>query len=131
VVKPLLQERTRKKIQVLQGCGRDELLKIMDLDSLPHFCRKEGSGSSRRSSNGNGDCFSLDHSFHQELYSYTKQQSRSLKPIAPLKQGSFHVSFPQTDVEGTKIAETIESEFHKFGGMNGVSNSINGLKIDD
>lgn len=28
VVKPLLQERTRKKIQVLQGCGRDELLKV-------------------------------------------------------------------------------------------------------
>ncbi|GAU13517.1 hypothetical protein TSUD_128140 [Trifolium subterraneum] len=27
VVKPLLQERTRKKIQVLQGCGKDELLK--------------------------------------------------------------------------------------------------------
>ncbi|EEF39635.1 conserved hypothetical protein [Ricinus communis] len=27
VVKPLLQERTRRKIQVLQGCGRDELLK--------------------------------------------------------------------------------------------------------
>ncbi|OMO76986.1 hypothetical protein CCACVL1_15245 [Corchorus capsularis] len=28
VVKPLLQERTRKKIQVLPGCGRDELLKL-------------------------------------------------------------------------------------------------------
>ncbi|KAI3977556.1 hypothetical protein MKX01_000469 [Papaver californicum] len=57
--------RTRKKIQVLQGCGRDELLKIIDLESIPHFCRKEGSGSSRHSSNGNDDCFSLYHSFHQ------------------------------------------------------------------
>lgn len=28
VVKPLLQERTRKKVQVLQGSGRDELLKV-------------------------------------------------------------------------------------------------------
>ena len=28
VVKPLLQERTRKKIQVLSGSGRDELLKV-------------------------------------------------------------------------------------------------------
>ncbi|KAG1364309.1 putative Phosphatidylinositol/phosphatidylcholine transfer protein SFH6 [Cocos nucifera] len=27
VVKPLLQERTRRKVRVLQGCGRDELLK--------------------------------------------------------------------------------------------------------
>ncbi|KAI3995155.1 hypothetical protein MKX01_031957, partial [Papaver californicum] len=65
VVKPLLQKKTRKKIQVLQGCGRDELLKIIDLESIPHLCRKEGSGSSRHSSNGNDDCFSLDHSFHQ------------------------------------------------------------------
>ena len=28
VVKPLLQERTRKKVHVLSGCGRDELLKV-------------------------------------------------------------------------------------------------------
>lgn len=28
VVKPLLQERTRNKVQVLPGCGRDELLKV-------------------------------------------------------------------------------------------------------
>jgi hypothetical protein len=27
-VKPLLQERTKKKIQVLNGSGRDELLKV-------------------------------------------------------------------------------------------------------
>ncbi|KAL4579059.1 hypothetical protein LXL04_015194 [Taraxacum kok-saghyz] len=27
VVKPLLQERTRKKVQVLSGCGKDDLLK--------------------------------------------------------------------------------------------------------
>ncbi|KAI3984902.1 hypothetical protein MKX01_004670, partial [Papaver californicum] len=54
---------------------------IIDLESIPHFCRKEGSGSSRHSSNGNDDCFSLDHFFHQDLYSYTKQQSRSLRPI--------------------------------------------------
>lgn len=28
VVKPLLHERTKLKVQVLQGCGRDELLKV-------------------------------------------------------------------------------------------------------
>ncbi|KAI3973165.1 hypothetical protein MKX01_020900 [Papaver californicum] len=50
-------KRKRKKIQVLQDCGRDELLKIINLESIPHFCRKEGSGSSRHSSNGNDDCF--------------------------------------------------------------------------
>jgi transcriptional regulator of met regulon len=30
VVKPLLQERTKRKIRVLEGCGRDELLKVND-----------------------------------------------------------------------------------------------------
>ncbi|KAL0398905.1 UNVERIFIED_CONTAM: SEC14 cytosolic factor [Sesamum radiatum] len=39
VVKPLLQERTRRKINVLSGCGQDDLLKIMNYSSLPHFCR--------------------------------------------------------------------------------------------
>jgi len=28
VVKPLLQERTRKKVHVLKGCGMEELLKV-------------------------------------------------------------------------------------------------------
>lgn len=115
VVKPLLQERTRKKIQVLQGCGRDELLKIMDYASLPHFCKKEGSGSSRHSRNGiNDNCFSLDHSFHQELYDYVKEQAAKTDSIRLLKQGSFHVSFPDTDPDDAKIAQTIESEFHRL-----------------
>ena len=29
-IKPLLQERTKKKIQVLKGCGKDELLKVFN-----------------------------------------------------------------------------------------------------
>ncbi|KAK1309788.1 Patellin-6 [Acorus calamus] len=129
VVKPLLQERTRKKIQVLQGCGRDELLKIMDYESLPHFCKREGSGSSRHSTNGSNDCFSLDHAFHQQLYSYIKQQSLSVQPVAPLKQGSFHVDVPE-DTEGSKIAQSIESEFQKFGNRNGLTHSLSGLNIN-
>eukprot|EP00262_Sarcandra_glabra_P007477 TRINITY_DN20304_c0_g1_i1.p1 TRINITY_DN20304_c0_g1~~TRINITY_DN20304_c0_g1_i1.p1 ORF type:complete len:337 (-),score=45.01 TRINITY_DN20304_c0_g1_i1:479-1489(-) len=130
VVKPLLQERTRKKMQVLQGCGRDDLLKIMDYVSLPHFCRREGSGSSRYSTPGEDDCFSLDHPFHQQLYSYIKQQSLNMNPVSPIKQGSFHVSVPEPDQEGSIIAQTIESEFHKFEDQNGLSHSLNGLKVD-
>ncbi|KAK1296357.1 Patellin-6 [Acorus calamus] len=129
VVKPLLQERTRKKIQVLQGCGRDELLKIMDYESLPHFCKREGSGSSRHSTNGSNDCFSLDHPFHQQLYSYIKQQSLSFQPVAPIKQGSFHVDVPE-DTKGSKIAQSIESEFQKFGNRNGLTHSLSGLNIN-
>nr|DAD23862.1 TPA_asm: hypothetical protein HUJ06_025325 [Nelumbo nucifera] len=130
VVKPLLQERTRRKVQVLQGCGRDELLKIMDYASLPHFCKREGSGSSRHSANGADDCFSLDHAFHQELFNYIKQQSMNMKPVAPIiKQGSFHVDLPEPDPEGTKIALTIESELHKLEDRNGLSRSLSGMNM--
>ncbi|XP_023880246.1 phosphatidylinositol/phosphatidylcholine transfer protein SFH3 isoform X2 [Quercus suber] len=131
VVKPLLQERTRKKVQVLPGCGRDELLKIMDYASLPHFCRKEGSGSSRHSENGYENCYSLDHHFHQQLYNYIKQQASKRQPVAPIKHGSFHVDLPEPVAEGTEIAKTIESELHKFGNGNGISGSLNGLKINN
>ncbi|WOL19194.1 hypothetical protein Cni_G27991 [Canna indica] len=123
VVKPLLQERTRRKVQVLQGCGRDELLKIMDCTSLPHFCKREGSGSSRHSSSRTDDCFSFDHPFHQELYSYIKQQAASRDCDPPLKQGSFHVDVPEPDPEDIKIVQTIESEMHKIGDRNGLDHS--------
>ncbi|XP_007020451.2 PREDICTED: phosphatidylinositol/phosphatidylcholine transfer protein SFH1 isoform X1 [Theobroma cacao] len=130
-VKPLLQERTKRKIQVLQGCGRDELLKIMDYSSLPHFCRKEGTGSSRHSNNGTIDnCFSLDHTFHQQLYSYIKSQATLIETGLPIKQGSVHVDFPEPDPDDTKIAKTIESEFHRLADHDGVCNSLNGLKVN-
>ncbi|KAB5551469.1 hypothetical protein DKX38_008780 [Salix brachista] len=131
VVKPLLQERTRKKVQVLSGNGRDELLKIMDAASLPHFCKREGSGSSRHSEYANENCFSLDHPFHQQLYNYIKQQSLASEPTQPIKQGSVHVDLPEPAAEGTEIAKTIESEMHKFENGNGLSGSLDGLKIND
>lgn len=129
VVKPLLQERTRKKIQVLPGSGQDELLKIMDFESLPHFCRREDSGSSRCSENKN--CFSLDHPFHQQLYNYIKQQSLISEPIQPVKQGSFHVDLPEPAAEGTEIAKTIESELHKIENRNGLSQSLADVRINN
>ncbi|KAB2078542.1 hypothetical protein ES319_A06G170200v1 [Gossypium barbadense] len=129
VVKPLLQERTRKKIQVLPGCGRDELLKIMDIASLPHFCRKDGSGSSRNAENEN--CFSLDHPFHQQLYNYIKQQSLITEPAQPIKQGSFHVDLPKPAAEETEIAKSLESELQKFEKGNMLSKSTDGIKTDD
>ncbi|GMI85203.1 hypothetical protein like AT1G55840 [Hibiscus trionum] len=130
-VKPLLQERTKRKIQVLQGCGRDELLKIMDYSSLPHFCLKEGSGSSRNRSNGTIDnCFSLDHTYHQQLYNYVKQQATLIETGRPIKQGSVHVDFPEPDPEDAKIAKTIESEFQKLADQNGICNSLNCLKVN-
>ncbi|KAJ9182506.1 hypothetical protein P3X46_006493 [Hevea brasiliensis] len=131
VVKPLLQERTRRKIQVLQGCGRDELLKITDYSSLPHFCRKEGSGSSHHTGNGTADnCFSFDHDFHQQVYNYIQQQAALLESISPIKQGSVHVDIPEPDPEDAKIAKRIESELQKLGGLSGLSSSLNGLKVN-
>jgi len=90
-------------------------LQIMEYDSLPHFCKKEGSGSSRHSRNGTTDnCFSLDHHFHQELYDFVKEQAALSGSRTPLKQGSFHVAFPDLDPEDAKIAQTIESELHRL-----------------
>ncbi|KAJ4829072.1 hypothetical protein Tsubulata_004413 [Turnera subulata] len=120
VVKPLLQERTRKKIQ------------IMDYASLPHFCRKEGSGSSRHNTeNGNtANCFSLDHSFHQQLYNYVIHQAELQESVMPIRHGSVHVNFPDPDPEDAKIVKTIESQFQRLRDLNGISNSFNGLKVN-
>lgn len=129
VVRPLLQERTRKKVQVLSGSGRDELQKLMDYASLPHFCKREGSGSSKYSRNGTVvDCFSLDHSFHQQLYNYTMEQAKQKDAL--IKQGSFHVNFPEPDPEDAKIVQTIESEFQRLGNQNGISSSLRDIKIN-
>ncbi|KAK7262064.1 hypothetical protein RJT34_29624 [Clitoria ternatea] len=120
VVKPLLQERTRRKLQVLPGCGRDELLSIMDYSSLPHFCKKEGSRSSRHLENGSENCYTLDHPFHQQLYNYIKEQARLREAVEPIRQGSFHVDFPEPPDKEVEIAQTIESELHNFENSNGV-----------
>ncbi|XP_019183985.1 PREDICTED: phosphatidylinositol/phosphatidylcholine transfer protein SFH9-like isoform X1 [Ipomoea nil] len=131
VVRPLLQERTRKKIQVLSGCGQDDLLKIMDYSSLPHFCRRQGSGSSRYSEGSFENCFSLDHPFHHQHYNYMKQQSLIREPRGPLKQGSVHVDFPETDTEGTELVKTMASELQKLGNQDGLAESMEDLKINN
>ncbi|KAG2302110.1 hypothetical protein Bca52824_030761 [Brassica carinata] len=113
VVKPLLQERTRKKVHVLSGCGKDELLKIMDYTYLPHFCRRGSSGSSHHTQAV--DCSSVDHPFHQQLYNYVKHHYETQGQAEPAKQGSFHVGFPEPVAERVEMAKTIESELlHKF-----------------
>lgn len=92
----------------------------MDYSSLPHFCRREGSGSSRHSESGSENCYSLDHPFHQELYNHIKQQARLREAVEPIKQGSFHVDFPVPPDDEVEIAKTIESELHKFENGNDV-----------
>ncbi|KAK4803802.1 hypothetical protein SAY86_003619 [Trapa natans] len=130
VVKPLLQERTRRKVKVLQGYPKDELLKIMDYSALPHFCRGEGSGSSSGSDNGTvDDCFSLDHTFHQQLYEYIKHQAL-LVDSSLVKQGSVHVTFPEPEPEDAKIAKDIESELLSLGdSKNGLVGVMKGLNL--
>ncbi|KAI3786514.1 hypothetical protein L1987_40254 [Smallanthus sonchifolius] len=134
VVRPLLQERTRKKVQVLSGCGKEELLKIMDYDSLPHFCRRDGSGSGSsrhsRTSTGDDSCFSLDHRFHQELYSYINQQAEAIESRAMITHKSFHVAFPEPAPDDQKIAQTIESEFQKLSHQNGVADKLSNVNED-
>lgn len=140
VVKPLLQERTKRKIRVLQGCGRDELLKVMDFDVLPHFCKHEPkqSGSSRGARNGESvDCYSSSHVFHVELWNHIKQESyASSKCVGPAPQKSFHVEVPEPDAEVQTIETALETALVKLanddGNGNGkVLNGISGLHVDD
>ncbi|KAI3732178.1 hypothetical protein L1987_63377 [Smallanthus sonchifolius] len=115
VVKPLLHERTKLKVQVLKGCGCDELLKIMDYSALPHFCRREGSRPSRRGSNtADQDCFSLDHPFHQQLYNYMKKQSGICDTTRLLKHGSVHVEMPLEDPKKAEFCKALASEWKRF-----------------
>ncbi|KAK7299918.1 hypothetical protein RJT34_10747 [Clitoria ternatea] len=106
VVKSLLQERTRRKVQVLKGCGMEELLKVMDYASLPHFCRKGDSGLyQHHHAAGNTDnCFSFDHVFHKQLYDYIKQQAICMESITI--KDSFHVDLPESEPDDAKIAKT-------------------------
>ncbi|KAG6420858.1 hypothetical protein SASPL_117400 [Salvia splendens] len=96
--------------------------KIMDYESLPQFCRKEGSGSSRVDGEVS-DCFSLNHPFHQQLYNYVKEQAARVGLTTPLRHGSFHVDCPVPDPADVKIAETIECELQRLGNQNGLSHS--------
>ena len=92
----------------------------MDYSSLPHFCRREGTGSSKHSSADVDNCFSPDHPFHKELYGHTTEES-SHREL--LKLGSLHVSIPEPDPDDAKIVDVIEAEFHKMGvGQNGSTN---------
>ncbi|KAK6154585.1 hypothetical protein DH2020_008833 [Rehmannia glutinosa] len=130
VVKPLLQERTRSKVDVLSGSGQDDLLKIMDYSSLPHFCRKRSSGSSKYLDGRFENIYSLDHPFHQQLYNYTKQQLLVRQPVEPLKQGSVHVTLPE-DADEEVIAKTLESELQKFKDLERCPESLKNLRIND
>nr|CAB3456659.1 unnamed protein product [Digitaria exilis] len=103
--------------------------KVMDYESLPHFCKREGSGSSGESFDG-VDCYSYDHPFHQQLYNYVKQQSLKLDSVGPIKQCSLHVDVPSPGLEQVKIAETIESEFLSLRGGNGLTRPFNRIKIE-
>lgn len=105
-------------------------MQIMDYTSLPHFFRKEGSGSSHHIGNVTTDnCFSLDHDFHRMVYNYIQQQAALLEAVSPIKQGSV-MGIPVPDPEDANVAKTIKSRFQKFGGLTGLSNSLNGLEVN-
>ncbi|GMP75885.1 hypothetical protein CsSME_00032815 [Camellia sinensis var. sinensis] len=104
---------------------------IMDYASLPHFCRREGSGSSKHSQNATVNCYSLDHPFHQALYNYIKQQHSIRGPGGPIKQGSAHVGHPDLAVEEVDIAKTLEAELLHLDNRDGLHGSLGDLKIND
>lgn len=101
-------------------------LQIMDYSSLPHFCRRENNGKSRVSSTGVDDCYSLDHTFHQQLCNYIKQQAKSRGHLLLPKQGSLHVDVPISDW-GTKLVKQYSFKFqlHRIVDHNKLSFHIN------
>jgi hypothetical protein len=105
-VKPMLQERTKRKVQVLRGNGRDELLQVMDLETLPSFC-KTNNGSS--DNDVKRDVFSPNHKFHVELYKHIQQKAISsgstLNSLS--SEGSLHINVPTLD-EQDQHSETVE-----------------------
>jgi hypothetical protein len=113
-VKPMLQERTKRKVQVLKGNGMDELLQVMDYDTLPLFCK---SGTRENSTtSGNLDVFSPSHKFHAELYNHIKQNAlasgRSLGSLS--SEGSLHIKVPTLEEqdphsETAEVVHAIES----------------------
>ncbi|KAH7286502.1 hypothetical protein KP509_32G010000 [Ceratopteris richardii] len=143
VVKPLLQERTKRKIKVLQGCGKEELLEVMDPDVLPYFCRDEykQSGSSKGSKNSSiVDCYSSSDPFHMELWNHIKQQSYSaFKCLGTTPQKSFHVEVPEPDEELHSIEYALETALVKLADddaqiepINGkMAKNLSGLSVSD
>lgn len=63
------------------------------------------------------------------LYNYIKQQAVLMESVSPVRYGPVRVDVPELDPEDAKIAETIESEFHRLG-KNGLIKTLSGLKFD-
>lgn len=91
----------------------------MDYNSLPHFCRKESYKTA-----ASHDCYSLDHSFHQELYNYMKQRALGLECAAILKHDA-----PGDDTNRPKLVKATESELHKIGNQPGLASSFISIPI--
>ncbi|CAI8616171.1 unnamed protein product [Vicia faba] len=92
--------------------------------SLSHFCRTEGFGSSKNLEGGSGNVYSLDHSFHQQLHNYVKQQAKLCEDVTPIKQGSFHMVFPEPQDVDTRISKIMKSEFDSLT-LNGDKERLN------
>ncbi|BBN20181.1 phosphatidylinositol/phosphatidylcholine transfer protein [Marchantia polymorpha subsp. ruderalis] len=139
-VKPLLQERTKKKVQVLKGCGREELLEVMDLSAIPLFARGNGT-KDVNGSMGTLDCFSPNHKFHVDLWNYMKDQAEALAAVSARPQGSVHVTVPsweEPEVGGSaEVVHMIEETMEKLAAeQNGkdpdqLLNGLSSLKMQD
>ncbi|XP_024400292.1 phosphatidylinositol/phosphatidylcholine transfer protein SFH11 isoform X3 [Physcomitrium patens] len=102
-VKPMLHERTKRKVQVLRGNGQEELLQVMDFETLPPFC-KPGISSSNES-----DIFSPDHQFHVKLYNHIQQMALSTDRVLNglSSEGSLNIEVP-TSAEQSQHSDECE-----------------------
>eukprot|EP00897_Mesotaenium_endlicherianum_P006252 jgi/Mesen1/5655/ME000286S04870 len=72
-ISPMLQERTRRKVQVLRGNGRDELLQVMGEDSIPSFIGHSPQNG-KATPHGTVDSCDLAHPYHVVMQKYIEEQ---------------------------------------------------------
>ncbi|KAM7489416.1 hypothetical protein LguiB_026900 [Lonicera macranthoides] len=70
---------------------------------------EQSSGTARLWTRGtvevNDDCFSFDHPFHQQLYSYVNDQAALAVSAELTKEGSVHVTFPEAPPQDSQLEE--------------------------
>ncbi|KAJ7535142.1 hypothetical protein O6H91_12G020100 [Diphasiastrum complanatum] len=129
-VKPLLHERTKRKVQVLQGTGKDELLKVMDISSIPEFSQLPLKDTGRPKDallDLNANYFLPSHPFHAELWNHVQQQALIARPPGLLSsQPSFCVTVPDPDEESNEVVHVIESTLEQLAAAEKSEKLLNG-----
>ncbi|KAJ7546798.1 hypothetical protein O6H91_08G055000 [Diphasiastrum complanatum] len=128
-VKPLLHERTKRKVQVLQGTGKHDLLKVIDISSIPEFSQLPLNEPGRQKEallDFKKNYFSPSHPFHVKLWNYVQNQASIARPPGLLPQPSICVTIPEPDDKSTEVVHLIESTLEQLAAAEKSDDLLNG-----